>query len=121
MNKEVYLAETAVRSLQEIKFYKREASIRTGMPYAESEEAAQAFVENLMLNSLEQISNERLEWAYDTDMANRGIKVKRYYDAKRDYLCFFDHDTDDIAVLYYASPRQNHTDALYRLLINQPL
>lgn len=117
MNRAVFLADTAVASLREIKFYQREAALGSGISYIKSEARAQAFVEDLVKNSIGQISDGKLQWAYDSNMADRGIKIKRYYDAKTDYICFFDDESNDIAVIYYASPRQNYSRALYRLLM----
>lgn len=89
MNRAVFLADTAVASLREIKFYQREAALGSGISYIESEARAQAFVEDLVKNSIGQISDEKLQWAYDSNMA----------------------------VIYYASPRQNYSGVLYRLLM----
>lgn len=115
MNKPVVLAETAIVSLEEIKHFKRSAMLRQGLSYESSSESAQDFVSQLVHNSTGSIADGIVTWGYDVDMANIGISVKKYFDKQTGYLCFFDDSGPEFAVLYYASPRQDYVNALYRL------
>ncbi|MFE8152632.1 hypothetical protein RBA63_12190 [Brenneria goodwinii] len=116
MNKPVFLAEMAYAALEEIKYYQRDIYIRQGDAYSVASEKAQAFIETLILGSTESIASSLVTWGFDLDMADRGISVKKWFDHATGYLCFFDDGGDEIAILYYASPKQDYINALYRIL-----
>lgn len=115
MNRPVVLAETAMVSLEEIKHFQLSAMLRQGYSYESGMDEAQAFVADLVRNSTGSIADGIVTWGYDVDMANLGISVKKWFDNKTGYLCFFDDSGPQIAVLYYASPKQDYINALYRL------
>lgn len=116
MKKPVFLAETAYASLEEIKHYQRDINMRSGEGYPVSTEKSQDFIEKVILRSTDNITSSLISWGFDVDMADRGIVVKKWFDHETGYLCFFDDSGNDIAILYYASPKQDYINALYRIL-----
>lgn len=115
MKKDVTLAGTAIISLQEIASYRIGYLERDGMNYADSVEQTKDFIDYLVDASEQAVSDPHLIWAYDLDMANLGLKIRRWFDSKSGYLCYFDDSGAEIEILYFSHTRQDYREALYRL------
>ncbi|MFZ3391084.1 hypothetical protein [Buttiauxella gaviniae] len=102
----IVLTETAVKSLQDIEFFKSQF---IGV------EAAGTFIESLLLRSVAAISEEPNRYRINGTLADKGVRIREWLDVENEYRCFYDDSNhSEIGILLYASMKEDFESALYR-------
>lgn len=106
----ITLAETALWSLQDIESFK--------INCMNSKQAAK-FIDNLLLSSLEAISEDPERYRPNQMLADKGVLIRERIDIDSQYRCLyeFDEQTNSAIILLFVSTQQDLEKTLYRYYV----
>jgi plasmid stabilization system protein ParE len=102
---QVVIAPLAEHCLREIESYK------SGTVGAQQ---AAAFVDNLLMDSVEKILQDPERYRYNAYLSERGVMLRERLDTEGDYRVLYDLQGDTIQILLFVSMKQDFGNLLYR-------
>lgn len=102
---QVVIAPLAEQCLKDIESYK------SGTVGAQQ---AAAFVDNLLIESVENISQDPKRYRFNAYLSERGLLLRERLDVEGDYRVLYDLQDNAIQILLFVSMKQDFGKLLYR-------